>query len=94
MYLVLAPLLIVAPYAPLSGVPSLARPSGRACGREGQVMGAAVALLDQMADPSDRRTTYGRTYTKLPVGVLPVDRTLSIAARLPQAWCLTRVDDV
>ena len=23
-----------------------------------------------------------------------VDRTLSIAARLPQAWCLTRVDDV
>ena len=23
-----------------------------------------------------------------------VDRTLSIATRLPQAWCLTRVDDV
>ena len=26
--------------------------------------------------------------------LVDVDRTLSIAARLPQAWCLTHVDDV
>ena len=38
-------------------------------GGSGQVPGATAASLDSLTDPSDRRTTYHRTYTKPPVGV-------------------------
>ena len=52
-----------------AGIATLASPGGQACGAEGQVPGAAAAPLDHLADLSDRRTTYRRTYTKPPVGV-------------------------
>ena len=68
--LILTPPPAVAPRALPAGVPTLARPRGRARCGSGRVLGATAAPLDRISGPV-AWATHRRNDTKPPIGVSP-----------------------
>ena len=69
---VLTPALRVAHSALSAGVAALARPGGQSHDGSGRVPGATAAPPNWLADLSDKRMTYRRTYTTPPpIGMYP-----------------------